>query len=63
MLENMENWLKNNYKGDNKIFLEDVIKTKNMFEDEEVFRTRGVTYATSQIRQMQSKKNWFNYAL
>jgi len=56
MLENMENWLKNNYKGDNKIFLEDVIKTKNMFEDEEVFRTRGVTYATSQIRQMQSKK-------
>ena len=56
MLANMENWLKNNYKGDNKIFLEDVIKTKNMFEDEEVFRTRGVTYATSQIRQMQSKK-------
>ena len=56
MLENMENWLKNNYKGDNKIFLEDVIKTKNMFEDEEVFRTKGVTYATSQIRQMQSKK-------
>ena len=56
MLENMENWLKNNYKGNNKIFLEDVIKTKNMFEDEEVFRTRGVTYATSQIRQMQSKK-------
>ena len=56
MLENMENWLKNNYKGNNKIFLEDVIKTKNMFEDEEVFRTKGVTYATSQIRQMQSKK-------
>ena len=56
MLENMENWLKNNYKGYNKIFLEDVIKTKNMFEDEEVFRTKGVTYATSQIRQMQSKK-------
>ena len=56
MLENMEDWLKKNYKGNNKIYLEDIIKTKNLFDDEYVFRSKGVTYATSQIRQMQSKK-------
>lgn len=60
MLEKMEKWLKKNYKGNTKIYLEDIIKTKKLFENEEIFRTKGLIYATSQIRQMQSKKNGSN---
>ena len=56
MLENMEDWIRKNYKGNNQIYLEDIIKTKNLFGDEYIFRSKGVTFATSQIRQMQSKK-------
>ena len=56
MLEKMENWLKDNYKGAHTEYLGDIVKAKNLFEDEEIFNTRGISYVTCQIREKQSKR-------
>ena len=56
MLEKMENWLKDNYKGTHTEYLGDIVKAKNLFEDEEIFNTRGISYVTCQIREKQSKR-------
>jgi Mg-chelatase subunit ChlD len=56
LLKDMEEWLKKNYTGEHKEYLQDIVKAQKLFEDEEVFMTRGVTYVTSQIRANQSKR-------
>lgn len=56
LLDNMENWLKKNNNEKNKTYLDDVLKTKNMFKDEHVFRTQGISYVSSNIRERQSKR-------
>ena len=57
MLENLEDWLKTNYKGGNEVYLQDVTKTKKLFVDDYEFQTKGFTYATSNIRQNISKRS------
>ena len=56
LLSNMEDWLKANYKGNNKTYLEDIIKTKSLFRDEYLFKSQGYSYACSNIREKQSKR-------
>ena len=55
LLKEMREWLEKNYKGHNKAFLEDIKKAEPMFENM-MYDQRGITYATSQVRQMQSKR-------
>ena len=55
LLKEMRDWLEKNYKGDNKAFLEDIKKAEPMFENM-MYDQRGITYSTSQVRQMQSKR-------
>ena len=55
LLKEMRDWLEKNYKGHNKAFLEDIKKAEPMFENM-MYDQRGITYATSQVRQMQSKR-------
>ena len=55
LLKEMREWLEKNYKGENKAFLEDIKKAEPMFENM-MYDQRGITYATSQVRQMQSKR-------
>ena len=55
LLKEMREWLEKNYKGDNKAFLEDIKKAEPMFENM-MYDQRGITYSTSQVRQMQSKR-------
>ena len=55
LLKEMRDWLEKNYKGHNKAFLEDIKKAEPMFESM-MYDQRGITYATSQVRQMQSKR-------
>ena len=54
-LKKMEEWLENNYKGDNKTYLEDIKNTAKMFENKP-FERREMTYTTSLLRQKQSKR-------
>ena len=55
ILKELKEWLKQNYKGENKDYLKDVEKSEKMFENN-IFSNKSVTYATSQVRQMQSKR-------
>ena len=55
LLKEMREWLEKNYKGENKAFLEDIKKAEPMFENM-MYDQRGITYSTSQVRQMQSKR-------
>jgi uncharacterized protein YegL len=56
MLNEMENYLNEKYKGNNKTYLEDILKAKSLFRDEYSFRTQGISYVTNQIREKQSKR-------
>ena len=55
ILKEMRVWLEKNYHGTNKVFLEDIKKAEPMFESVH-YDQRGITYTTSQVRQMQSKR-------
>ena len=55
ILKEMREWLEKNYNGNNKAYLEDIKKAEPMFQ-EISYNQRDITYATSQIRQMQSKR-------
>ena len=55
LLKEMREWLEKNYKGHNKAFLEDIKKAEPMFENM-MYDQRRISYATSQVRQMQSKR-------
>ena len=56
MLKDMEEYLKKNYHGENKSYLDDITKAQNFFVDESDFNSRGVSYVTSQIREKQTKR-------
>ena len=56
LLNDMENWLKKNYKGNNKSNMEDILKAESLFRDEYSFKSQGISYVTSQIREKQSKR-------
>ena len=56
LLNDMENWLKKNYKGNNKSYMEDILKAESLFRDEYSFKSQGISYVTSQIREKQSKR-------
>ena len=55
ILKEMREWLEKNYNGNNKAYLEDIKKAEPMFQ-EISYNQRAITFATSQIRQMQSKR-------
>ena len=55
-MEDLENWLKKTNNEKYKTYLEDVLKTKNLFNDEHIFRTQGISYVSSNIRERQSKR-------
>ena len=56
ILKEMREWLEKNYKGENKIYLEDIKKSEKMFENRYEFEQKACSYVTSQVRQMQSKR-------
>ena len=60
LLNNMEEWLKKNYKGDNKFYLEDIIKSKSLFEDDYTFKNIGIAFAKSNIREKIGKRDGMN---
>ena len=57
LLTNMENWLKKNYKGENKYYLVDIIKAKSLFKDDYTFKSKGITFAKSNIRENLIKRD------
>ena len=60
LLTNMEKWLKKNYKGDNKMYLEDIIKSKSLFNDDYIFEKKGIAFAKSNIREKVFKRDGMN---
>ena len=56
LLSNMEDWIKTNYKGNNKFYLEDIQNAKNLFKNEETFLKKGKAFAKSNIKQKIHKK-------
>ena len=60
LLTNMEEWLKKNYKGENKCYLEDIIKAKSLFNDDYTFKIKGIAFAKSNIREKQNKRDGMN---
>ena len=60
LLTKMEEWLKKNYKGDNKSYLEDIIKSKSLFNDDYTFKNKGIAFAKSNIREKICKRDGMN---
>ena len=60
LLTNMEEWLKKNYKGNNKCYLEDIIKAKSLFKDDYTFKIKGIAFAQSNIREKINKRDGMN---
>ena len=56
LLTNMEDWIKKNYKGNNKFYLEDIQNAKTLFKDEKTFIKKGKAFAKSNIKQKIQKK-------
>jgi Mg-chelatase subunit ChlD len=60
LLNKMEEWLKKNYKGDNKSYLEDIEKSKSLFNDDYTFKNKGIAFAKSNIREKICKRDGMN---
>ena len=60
LLTNMEEWLKKNYQGKNKCYLEDIIKAKSLFKDDYTFKSKGIAFAQSNIREKINKRDGMN---
>ena len=56
LLTNIEDWIKKNYKGKNKFYLEDIQNAKTLFKDEKTFIKKGKAFAKSNIKQKIQKK-------
>jgi len=56
ILKEVKDWIINNYKGNNKDYLIDIEKSEKMFAMNDMYANRSITYVTSQVRQMQSKR-------
>ena len=55
LLKEIEDWIIKNYKGDNKDYLNDIKKSKQMFENNYLGQV-GFTNTISMVNQMQSKR-------
>ena len=51
-----EDWIKANYKGDNKDYLNDIEKSEKMFDMNDINSNRNFIFANCQVRQMQNKR-------
>ena len=60
LLNQMRNWLKNNYKGNNKNLMVDVDKCYDIFKNDLSLANNSVMYISSEIMQNQYKKQGSN---
>ena len=56
ILKNLKDWIKANYKGDNKDYLNDIEKSEKMFNLNDMNSNRNFIFANCQVRQMQNKR-------
>ena len=56
ILKNLKDWIKANYKGDNKDYLNDIEKSEKMFDMNDINSNRNFIFANCQVRQMQNKR-------
>ena len=56
ILKDLKDWIKANYKGDNKDYLNDIEKSEKMFDMNDVNSNRNFIFANCQVRQMQNKR-------
>jgi hypothetical protein len=56
LLTNIEDWIKKNYKGNNKFYLEDILKSKSLFDDDYAFEKEGIAFAKANINQKIHKR-------
>jgi hypothetical protein len=56
LLKNLKDWIKANYKGDNKDYLNDIEKSEKMFDMNDINSNRNFIFANCQVRQMQNKR-------
>ena len=56
ILKNLKDWIKANYKGDNKDYLNDIEKSEKMFDLNDMNSNRNFIFANCQVRQMQNKR-------
>ena len=56
LLTNIEDWIKKNYKGNNKFYLEDILKSKSLFDDDYTFEKEGIAFAKANINQKIHKR-------
>ena len=56
ILKDLKGWIKANYKGDNKDYLNDIEKSEKMFDMNDINSNRNFIFANCQVRQMQNKR-------
>ena len=56
ILKDLKDWIKANYKGDNKDYLNDIEKSEKMFDMNDINSNRNFIFANCQVRQMQNKR-------
>ena len=56
ILKNLKDWIKANYKGDNKDYLKDIENSEKMFDMNNMYSNRNFIFANCQVRQMQNKR-------
>ena len=56
ILKNLKDWIKDNYKGDNKDYLNDIETSEKMFDMNDINSNRNFIYANCQVHQMQNKR-------
>ena len=56
ILKDLKDWIKVNYKGDNKDYLNDIEKSEKMFDMNDINSNRNFIFANCQVRQMQNKR-------
>ena len=60
ILNNIEDWLKTHYKGENKCYLEDIIKSKSLFNNDYEFKSKGIAFVKSNVREKICKRDGMN---
>ena len=56
ILKDLKDWIKANYKGDNKDYLKDIENSEKMFDMNNMYSNRNFIFANCQVRQMQNKR-------
>ena len=55
-MKDLKDWIKANYKGDNKDYLKDIENSEKMFDMNNMYSNRNFIFANCQVRQMQNKR-------